>query len=115
MVQPIATIGDESYDTPVCVQLEFNRCHVMTDRLMRYVLLGEPRPAVVASRPGADQSWSTVSSSAVAVKLLRVGAFAQTDVTSGACNLRVYFVDDTIDAFEVRMVFEIIYTVQMQL
>jgi hypothetical protein len=73
---------------------------------MRYVLLGEPRPAVVAPRPGADQLWSTVSSSAVAVKLLRVGAFAQTDVTSGTCNLRVYFVDDTVDTFEVKMVLD---------
>jgi hypothetical protein len=79
----------------------------MTDRLMRYVLLGEPRPAVVASRPGTDQSWSVASSPAVAVKLLRVGAFAQVDVTSGACNLRVYFVDDTVDAFEVSLSLEL--------
>ena len=59
----------------------------MTDRLTRYVLIGHPRQRL------AD-------------KLLRLAVFGPSDVTSasGACSavsLRVYFVDDTVDAFEV--------------
>ena len=60
----------------------------MTDRLLRYALLGDPLQL--------SQLPSTV-------KLLRLGVFGPNDITSGSLSLRVYFVDDTTDAFEVTL------------
>jgi len=55
---------------------------------MRYALIGQP------ASPGCN-----------AVKLLQVAVFAPACTglaTAPLYNLRVYFVDDTADAFEVR-------------
>jgi len=58
----------------------------MTDCLMRYALIGQP-----------------ASAACKAVKLLQVAVFAPVSgvATVSLYNLRVYFVDDTADAFEV--------------
>ena len=58
----------------------------MTECLMRYALIGQP-----------------ASASCKAVKLLQVAVFAPVNAvaTVPLYNLRVYFVDDTADAFEV--------------
>jgi len=88
--QLLARIGEETLDTPVFVQLESGRCHVMTDCLMRYALIGQP-----------------ASASSSAVKLLQLTVFAPaaaaavTAAPVSHTSLRVYFVDDTADAFEV--------------
>ena len=88
--QLLARIGEETLDTPVFVQLESGRCHVMTDCLMRYALIGQP-----------------ASASSSAVKLLQLTVFAPaaaaavTAAPVSSTSLRVYFVDDTADAFEV--------------
>jgi len=88
-LQLLARIGEETLDTPVFVQVEGGRCHVMTECLMRYALIGQP-----ASATGCG-----------AVKLLQVAVFAPVALSAAAAahlyNLRVYFVDDTADAFEV--------------
>lgn len=82
----MARIGEETLNTPVYVQVESGRCHVMTDCLMRYALIGQPASA------GCN-----------AVKLLQLSVFAPLSglTTVPVYNLRVYFVDDTADAFEV--------------
>ena len=82
----MARIGEETLNTPVYVQVEAGRCHVMTDCLMRYALIGQP-----------------ASAACKAVKLLQVAVFAPVSgvATVSLYNLRVYFVDDTADAFEV--------------
>jgi len=89
--QLLARIGEETLDTPVFVQLESGRCHVMTDCLMRYALIGQP-----------------ASASSSAVKLLQLTVFAPAAAAAAVTaapvshtSLRVYFVDDTADAFEV--------------
>jgi len=82
-VQRVTTVGDETLNTPVYVQVDSTRCHVMCDVAARYALIGQPREA--GSRAG---------------KLLRIAAFAP-DTRSADCSLRVYCVDDTIDAVQV--------------
>jgi len=84
--QLLARIGEETLNTPVYVQVEAGRCHVMTECLMRYALIGQP-----------------ASATCKAVKLLQLAVFAPVTGIAAAplCNLRVYFVDDTADAFEV--------------
>jgi leucine-rich repeat transmembrane protein FLRT len=81
--QLMSTVGQETINTPVYVQIDSTRCHVMTDLPMRYSLIGEPFPA-----------------GAKAVKLLRVAAFAPTLATAPDYNLRVYCVEDTVDALQ---------------
>lgn len=57
----------------------------MTDRLMRYTLIGEPNMA------------------GKAIKILRIAAFASAVLSAVDFNLRVYFVEDTVDALEVAI------------
>jgi len=83
MFQLLARIGEETLNTPVYVQVEAGQCHVMTECLMRYALIGQPS-----------------SAGCKAVKLLQVAVFAPV-ATVPFYNLRIYFVDDTADAFEV--------------
>lgn len=87
VLQLLARIGEETLNTPVYVQVEAGQCHVMTECLMRYALIGQPS-----------------SAGCKAVKLLQVAVFApavSAVATVPFYNLRIYFVDDTADAFEV--------------
>jgi len=81
------TVGEETLNTPVYVQVDSTRCHVMCDVTARYTLIGQP-----------------CGGGSRAAKLLRIAAFAPSTYTSVATdyNLRVYCVDDTIDAIQVR-------------
>lgn len=74
-------------NTQVYVQVDLSQCHVMTDRLMRYALIGEPNMA------------------GKAIKILRIAAFGPAVVSAVDYNLRVYFVEDTMDALEVGRYF----------
>ena len=85
-MQAVCELGRETINTPVYVQMDAGDCHVMTDTLARYTLTGEPRTA--HSR---------------ATKILRLAAFApHLPASPDFFNLRVYFVEDTQDALEVR-------------
>ena len=83
----VTTVGEETLNTPIYVQVDSTRCHVMCDVTARYALIGQP-----------------CADGCRAAKLLRVAAFAPATCTSVApdYNLRVYCVDDTIDAVQVR-------------
>ncbi|CAD5122254.1 DgyrCDS10700 [Dimorphilus gyrociliatus] len=72
------TVGEET-ETPLYVQMDAERCHVMTDCLRKYTLLGEP--------------------TGKAVKLLKVVAFSQSSPPD--YNVRLYVVHDTQCALEV--------------
>jgi len=88
MLQLLARIGEETLNTPVYVQVEPGQCHVMTECLMRYALIGQPSSAACK-----------------AVKLLQLAVFAPVAAAVSSVplyDLRVYFVDDTADAFQVR-------------
>lgn len=81
--QCICTLGQETINTPVYIQTDMAQCHIMTDSLTRYTLIGEP---CIGGK---------------AVKILRLAVFAPCMLSSSDYNLRVYFVEDTQDALEV--------------
>lgn len=82
--QPILSLGNETINTPLYLQVDMNQCHIMTEYLMRFTLIGQP------------------ALSGKAVKILRLAAFAPAMPSSADYNVRVYFVEDTQDALEVR-------------
>lgn len=78
----LSKLGHETINTEIYVQIDLNQCHVMTDDLMHFTLIGEP------------------SASGKAFKILCLAAFALTLPSSSDYNLRIYFVEDTFDAIE---------------
>ncbi|KAL5018398.1 hypothetical protein ScPMuIL_004120 [Solemya velum] len=82
--QRTVTLGQETINTPVYTQLDPNQCHIMTEQLQRYALIGE----------------SVMTSGCRAVKILRLAAFAPVMPPSMDYNVRVYVVEDTQDALE---------------
>ena len=82
-LQKSVTLGQETINTQVYAQLDPNQCHVMTEHMQWYTLIGE---AVPGGRP---------------VKILRLAAFATNTHPSVDFSIRVYVVEDTHDALEV--------------
>ena len=84
LLQRMCTVGEETINTPMYIQMDAGMCHIMTDvSLRRYTLIGEP------------------SMAGKAVKILRLAAFAPAVASSVDYNVRVYFIEDTGDALEV--------------
>ena len=79
------TIGQENVNTQIFTQLDATHCHIMTETLQRYTLIGEP---ALLGR---------------AIKILRLAAFAPMSPPSTDYSIRVYVVEDTPDALEVGM------------
>ena len=86
-LQISVTLGQENINTQVYTQLDATHCHIMTEYLQRYTLIGEP---ALLGR---------------AVKILRLAAFAPALPPSMDYNIRVYVVEDTPDALEVWNLF----------
>ncbi|XP_041362297.1 netrin receptor UNC5C-like isoform X3 [Gigantopelta aegis] len=80
--QKLVTLGHETINTPLYMQLDADHCHLVTDQLQRYALIGE---SVGGGR---------------AVKILRLAAFAPAITPSMDYSIRVYVVEDTADALE---------------
>ncbi|NP_001161598.1 netrin receptor unc5-like protein precursor [Saccoglossus kowalevskii] len=80
--EKVVTIGEETINTPLYCQLDESECFLMVDRLSRFALVGE-------SRPGHE-----------ACKILKLAAFAQPLRSLADYNIRVYVVDDTLEALE---------------
>ncbi|XP_069123995.1 netrin receptor UNC5C-like [Argopecten irradians] len=78
----IVTLGQETINTPIYAQLDPNHCHIMTEYLQRYALIGE---AIHGGKP---------------IKILRLAAFAPMMPPSMDFSIRVYVVEDTQDALE---------------
>ncbi|XP_060560218.1 netrin receptor UNC5B-a-like isoform X3 [Ruditapes philippinarum] len=76
------TLGQETINTQIYTQIDATHCHLMTEYLQRYALIGEP---VAQGR---------------AVKILRLAAFAPSLPPSMDFSIRVYVVEDTPDALE---------------
>ncbi|XP_076458521.1 netrin receptor UNC5C-like [Babylonia areolata] len=75
-------LGQETIHSQVYTHLDPNHCHVMTEYLNRYALIGE-------SVPGGK-----------AVKIYRLAAFAPALPPSMEYSIRVYVVEDTQDALD---------------
>ncbi|KAH9494395.1 Netrin receptor unc5c [Bulinus truncatus] len=78
----VVVLGHETINSPIYTQLDPNQCHVMTEFLNRYTLIGE-------SVPGGR-----------ALKIYRLAAFAPAMPPSMDYSIRVYVVEDTIDALD---------------
>lgn len=88
-------LGHENINSPIYTQLDPNQCHVMTEFLNRYTLIGE-------SVPGGR-----------ALKIYRLAAFAPAMPPSMDYSIRVYVVEDTIDALDVS--YRIIIHISIQI
>ncbi|KAK7500846.1 hypothetical protein BaRGS_00007726 [Batillaria attramentaria] len=78
----LVVLGHETINSQVYTQLDPNHCHIMTEYLNRYALIGE-------SVPGGK-----------AVKIYRLAAFAPALPPSMDYSIRVYVVEDTQDALD---------------
>ncbi|XP_013412210.1 netrin receptor UNC5C-like isoform X2 [Lingula anatina] len=78
----LVTFGEETLNTPIYCQVDTNCCHMMTDQLCRYALIGESMQGTAA------------------MKRLRLAAFAPAVASSIDYSIRVYVVEDTQDAVE---------------
>ncbi|GFO23590.1 netrin receptor unc5c [Plakobranchus ocellatus] len=78
----VVVLGHETINSPIYTQLDPNQCHVMTEFLNRYTLIGE-------SVPGGR-----------ALKIYRLAAFAPAMPPSMDYSIRVYVVEDTMDALD---------------
>ncbi len=138
----ISTLGHETINTPLYVQLDMTQCHIMTEMLCRYTLVGEPIMGGKATKVSAvchamstcrqtttSESWALLiedtfqtyfcvrwtgrrrpfvhcrlTAAASLLQMLRLAAFAPAVPSGVDYNLRVYFIEDTPDALEVRTV-----------
>lgn len=78
----IVTLGHETINTPLYCQLDGRQCHIVTDHLARYALVGES------------------FQESKAVKSLALAAFAPALYSSIDYNIRVYCVEDTQAALQ---------------
>ncbi|KAL8580949.1 hypothetical protein ACOMHN_017516 [Nucella lapillus] len=78
----VAVVGKEATGCKVYTHLDPNHCHVMTEYLNRYALIGE-------SVPGGQ-----------AVKIYRLAAFSPALPPTMDYSIRVYVVEDTQDALD---------------
>ncbi len=83
LCQLCATLGQETINTPIYTQMDLTHCHIMTETMARYTMIGETNMA------------------GKAIKILKLAAFAPAVPSSMDYNLRVYFIEDTPDAMEV--------------
>ncbi|CAG7716800.1 unnamed protein product, partial [Allacma fusca] len=85
--QKLATVGEETNQTPVFIQLDSNQVFLVSDSLEKFAFIGE-------SEAGKK-----------AVKTLRLAAFAPAQVNNPSAagleySIRIYILDDTIAALE---------------
>jgi len=78
----VVTLGQETINTPIYTQLDLNVCHIITDTLGAFTLVGESAP------------------SGNSYKLLRVAAFAQEYPQGSDLTVRLYCVQDTDEAMK---------------
>ena len=76
-------LGQETVTTQLYAQLDPNHCHIMTEQLSRFALIGE---SVLGAK---------------AVKCYCLAAFAPSLPPSMDYSIRVYVVEDTTDAINV--------------
>ena len=88
LFQLSVTLGQEDINTQIYTQVDATHCHIMTEQLQRYTLIGEP---ALLGR---------------AVKILRLAAFAPALPPSMDYSIRVYVIEDTPDVLEVGLLME---------
>lgn len=84
--QKILTLGEETINTSVFVQMDAEHVYLMSETLSKFVLVGEPDATVVSSPPA---------------KTLKVALFGSLN-RKFKYDIRVHVVDDNGVALEVR-------------